>query len=229
MNGNNVICKRFQFQFVITQKKSKGSDGKAQTKKPKVELSKEELNSVIDFDGMCDSMKQSVAMLKEDYSKNLNLRLSQNSIESIQVKTSEGVFQLGELGQVMQKTSNSFVVDMISSPQHIKIAMEAIAKSSLKLNPQLDKTSILIQIPKLSREHRENLSKSAKKYFEDTLSKLRDIHNKNVKKISSAKNVSADLIFSLKETVKFQFDNYVKEAETMMKAKQNELLASDDK
>lgn len=124
------------------------------------------------------------------------------------MKTGEGMFQLGELGQVNQKTSNIFVVDMISSPQHMKAAMEAITKSSLKLNPQLDKTSILIQIPKLSREHRENLSKSAKKYFDNTIIKLRDLHNKNVKKISSAKNVSDDLIFSLKETVSYILFNF---------------------
>lgn len=133
--------------------------------------------------------------------KNFKIKNHIDSIESIQVKTGEGVFQLGELGQVMQKTSNLFVIDMISTPQHIKTVMEAITKSSLKLNPQLDKTSILIQIPKLSREHRENLSKAAKKYLDNTMAKLRDIHNKNVKKISSAKNVSDDLIFALKETV----------------------------
>lgn len=90
---------------------------------------------------------------------------------------------------------------MINSPQYMKKVEEAIAKSNLGLNPQIDKTTIFLNIPKVTREHRENLSKSAKRMFETSMTKLKELNKKFTRKVSDSKTASRDLVFQTNETV----------------------------
>ena len=89
---------------------------------------------------------------------------------------------------------------MINSPQYLKKVNEAISQASLGLNPQIDKTTIFLNIPKITREHRENLAKSAKLIYEKYMKKLQDLTKKFTRKVSESKK-SSDLIFQTNETV----------------------------
>ena len=91
---------------------------------------------------------------------------------------------------------------MINSPQYIQKVFDSITKSGLSVSPQIDKTSIFLNIPKITRDHRENLSKSAKKMFEIANGKLRDLNKKASRKVSDSKTASDDLIFQTNETVR---------------------------
>ncbi len=102
---------------------------------------------------------------------------------------------------MIAKQSNLYLVDMINSPQYMKKVEEAISKANLGVNPQIDKTTIFLNIPKITREHRENLSKSAKKFYENSLKKLQDLTKKSSRKVSESKTASEDLIFQTNETV----------------------------
>jgi hypothetical protein len=51
-------------------------DDKSSVKKPKVELNKAELNQIINFTELVSDMNQVVEHLKEEYAKNLSLRLN---------------------------------------------------------------------------------------------------------------------------------------------------------
>lgn len=177
-------------------------DDKSTAKKPKVQLNRQELNSIINFDEFLASMKKVIEDLKEEYAKNLSLRFNPSSIEEIQVKTPDGLFKISEIGQVISKTPSLFIIDMINSPQYISKVVDAISKSGINgINPQIDKTSIFLNVPKITREHRENLVKSAKKIFENSNGKLRDINKKYSRKVSDSKTASKDLIFQTNETV----------------------------
>lgn len=123
------------------------------------------------------------------------------TIEELLVKTSDGTYRLGELAQVAVKTNQLFVIDMINSPQYMKNVVETINKTSFNLNPQIDKTSIFLHIPKLTREHRENLTKTAKRLYDNAIVKLRDLDKKASRKVNDAKSMNADLIFYTNETV----------------------------
>ena len=92
---------------------------------------------------------------------------------------------------------------MINSPQYIQKVADAIHKASLGLNPQVEKTTISLIIPKLTGEHRENLAKSAGRISENYLAKLRDINKKATKKCDDckSKSVSKDLIYQTNEYV----------------------------
>jgi ribosome recycling factor len=94
-----------------------------------------------------------------------------------------------------------YLIDLISTPDYVKLVFDAVVRSKLNPNPQLDKTTIYLPIAKITREHRETLSKTAKLKSEQTIKKIREIESKALRKAKDAKNVSKDLIFNVSEHV----------------------------
>ena len=54
--------------------------GGAKTTKPKVDLRKEEIETVINYNELLKSMKDAIEHLKQDYNNNLNLRATPSNI-----------------------------------------------------------------------------------------------------------------------------------------------------
>jgi ribosome recycling factor len=122
-------------------------------------------------------------------------------VEQLPVKTADGVFKLGELALVQPKSSSLYVIDMISVPQYIPNIVEAVNKSNLSLNPQVDKTSVFLRVPAVTRDHRENLDKAAKQLYQNMLKKLREIYSVNIKKAENQLKISVDDVYAAKDTV----------------------------
>ncbi len=122
-------------------------------------------------------------------------------MEQLPVKTADGVFKLGELALVQPKSSSLYVIDMISVPQYIPNIVEAVNKSNLSLNPQVDKTSVFLRVPAVTRDHRENLDKAAKQLYQNMLKKLREIYSVNIKKAENQLKISVDDVYAAKDTV----------------------------
>lgn len=60
------------------------------------------------------------------------------------------------------KGQNTVIVNMSSNPQYVSHVRDCLAKSSMNLNPRIDGTTIYIETPKVTIEHREKMAKSAK-------------------------------------------------------------------
>lgn len=118
------------------------------------------------------------------------------------IKTPEGVLKLGELVQVESKSATSYVLDLIACPEHKKAIHDALLKSYLNLNPQIEQNTIHLSIPKVTREHRENVAKSAKLKCSQALEKIRKAETKAMKKAQNVKHVSDDLIFNVNQYVR---------------------------
>ena len=118
------------------------------------------------------------------------------------MRTSKGIVKLGEIAPVEIKSANMLTIDMIENPDMVKLVFETISKANLNCNPQLDKTSINLPLPKVTREHRENLTKAIKTKCENAMKKLRDIESKALRKAKENKKVSKDLSFSAGEHVR---------------------------
>ena len=61
--------------------------------------------------------------------------------------------------------------------------MKMLTSSTLNLNPQQEGTRIYVAIPKVTRETREILAKSARSKMNETKMELRDIQNKYIKDV----------------------------------------------
>ena len=128
------------------------------------------------------------------------------TIEQLNIKTDKGNVKLGELVQVEVKSSTSYVVDLITCPEHKKSIFDALVKSNLNLNPQINQHTIYLTIPKVTREHRENVAKSAKLKCSQAIEKMKKVAAKAERKAQDAKHVSSDVVFN---TVQFVSDTTI--------------------
>ena len=72
--------------------------------------------------------------------------------------------------------------------------MQTLTASTLNLNPQQEGTRIYVAIPKVTRETRETLAKSARNKMNETKTELRDIQNRYNKEVDSLQNTGNSAI-----------------------------------
>jgi ribosome recycling factor len=83
----------------------------------------------------------------------------------------------------------------------VKPVYDSLIKSNLNLNPQIDKTTVYLNIPKVTREHRENMAKSVKLKCEQALKRMREIENKALRTIKETKRANKDQQYNVSEHV----------------------------
>ena len=107
------------------------------------------------------------------------------------------------------------------------IAVEkAIHESGLGLNPQTDGELIRIPIPELNEERREELSKIAGKYAEQSRVAIRNVRRDGmdeIKKIEKDGTVGKDRAVDLSNEVQELTDDYIKKIDEMLSQKENEI------
>lgn len=167
--------------------------------------------------------------LRELYSKQIQLRTSSLAFEelSVTLPPNKKSHQLKELTQIIQKSPQMFMIDMTRHAQYIPNVLEAIQKSGLNVNPQQDGTTLYLPTPKVTREHREELAKNAKKLADQIIVKMREAYSKahrNIKK--QEKTLSRDLVADLDANLKLRLDGYITQVEKIRAEKQKELLDS---
>lgn len=231
-SDNSLHCPlaMVQYRFYAKGKKekkdkaNKKEKGGKKTSQPRVEVSQEELNRVINYDKYKQQMQMIVENLKREYIEQLSIRSSVGALDRIPVETADGKFPLIQIAQIVQKNPNLMIVNCTMAPQYVGDVKKAIMGSGMNLNPQQDGTSLFIPIPKVTREHRENLAKNAKMLCDKSKDKLRDMHNRFLKDLKKQKEESSDLIHNIQETLQQSYTDYTKEAEALMAMKQKDLL-----
>ncbi|XP_035228834.1 ribosome-recycling factor, mitochondrial-like [Stegodyphus dumicola] len=193
--------------------------------KPKTtHLTDEELADVIDVAEYRTRLQQVTEKLKEDFSEHLSLRSSASGIENLLVKIENEEFPLNELARISKKNPNLIAINMSDFPEGLKPAIQAITDSGSGMNPQQEGTMIYLSIPKLSREHRENLAKNAKALAVKAKEEVRSIQNQYVKEAKNKTDLSEDLIFNATHQIMAVAEKCTTELEKIMKLKQKELL-----
>uniref|UniRef100_A0AAG5D9P0 Ribosome-recycling factor, mitochondrial n=1 Tax=Anopheles atroparvus TaxID=41427 RepID=A0AAG5D9P0_ANOAO len=208
---------------------AKGKDKKKDKKgsPAKVQINEEQLNGLIDLDGLRAQMEKSLTTMKEEYVKNLSLRSTTGSIETLRISFDGKDYQLQELGQVVRKNPKTIVVNLISFPQTIPAVLQAIQRSGMNLNPQQDGTTLFIPVPKVTREHREGLARNAKALYIKCRDRIKDTQNQSIKKLkkqSGGGEVSEDDAFQAQTQITAIAEGFIREAEKIMELKQTELL-----
>lgn len=202
---------------------------KKKAKKPtKVVINENLLRDTINLDNLNAQMSRSVEQMKDDFVKQLSLRSTTGSIDSLKILVNGKDHELQELAQISRKNPKTIVVNMIAFPQTIPDVLNAIEKSGMNLNPQQDGTTLFIPIPKVTKEHRENLSKNAKSLFIKYRDAIRDIQQNAIKKAKKQTDISKDDIFAIQTQVKAIGDKFIAEAEKILTAKQTELTGAKD-
>lgn len=220
-----------QIQFSTSAIVFKGKNtGGGQPKSSKRVLSDSDLATAsTDWSVLKNQYDKLVIELRELYSKQIQLRTSSLAFEelSITLPPNNKAHQLKELTQIIQKSPQMFMIDLARHAQYIPNVIEAIQKSGLNVNPQQDGTTLYLPTPKVTREHREELAKNAKKLADQIVVKMREAYSKahrNLKK--QEKTLSRDLVMDLDANLKLRLDNYIAQVEKIRSEKQKELLNS---
>ena len=209
---------------------AKGKDKKKEKnpkKTGKVEIHDDQIGQVVNVEQLRAQMQKTLDIMQDEYVKNLSVRSTTGAIETMKVNYDGKEHELQELAQIVRKNPKTIVVNMISFPQTIPNVLQAIQKSGMNLNPQQEGTTIYIPVPKVTKEHRENLSKNAKSLFIKCRDHIKDIQNQNIKKVKKNSDISQDLNHQIQEQITAIAKNFVTEAEKLMETKQKELSLGD--
>lgn len=211
-----------------TRNYAKGKDkGKEKGKKPvKVEINEEQIGAVVNLEKLRTQMDKALTTMKDEFVKNLSLRSTTGAIETLKVNADGKEYELQEIGQVIRKNPKTIVINLLGFPQLIPQVIATLNKSGMNLNPQQDGTTVFIPVPKITKEHRENLAKNAKALFIKCRDSLKDVQNNHVKKLKGNKEISSDLNHQVQQQIVAIAEQHIAEADKLLQVKQAELLAS---
>ncbi|CAM9577523.1 ribosome-recycling factor, mitochondrial [Lampetra fluviatilis] len=200
--------------------KSGGGGGAA-----RVSMPPELVDNVIDLEGVRGEMDAALASLREDLLKGVSLRTAPGALDHIAVVTAEGRVPLKQIGHVTVRSPSLLVVNMAACPQATEAAVQAIRTSGMNLNPEVDGDIIRVPVPKVTREHRENLARVAKQLGTRCKDALRSVRNAAVTRARRARDsVSDDVIRLVEKQIQQMADETSDEVDRLVVAKTKELL-----
>jgi len=106
----------------------------------------------------------------------------------------------------------------------LKDIEKAITDSDLGLTPTNDGNRILIQIPELTKERREQLVKVVKKESENTKVGIRNIRRDDMDRLKKLDQISEDEKKKQQDEVQKITDNFIKKVDDLCAAKEKELI-----
>ena len=104
---------------------------------------------------------------------------------------------------------------------------KAILKSDLGLTPSSDGSVIRLTIPQLTKERRTELVKVVHKKAEESRVAVRNLRrdaNDSIKKLEKDKTISEDEAKKAQDDMQKLTDKYIKEIDTVMAAKEKEIM-----
>lgn len=186
-----------------------------------------ELGEVFNTEKLMAEFRGPVDRLRENFIKQVSLRSSIGALEELSIKYEGKEYQLQELVQISRKPK-LVVLNAVAHPQSTSAIIDALRKSRLNLNPQQEKTTIYIPIPKITKEHREKLAKTAKALFHQSRDKLGDIQTHYIKQIKKREDLSIPTCQRLQEYLDIIRHQHIDEAQQLLEAKEKELLRETD-
>ena len=152
-------------------------------------------------------------------------RASTNMVDGILVDAYGQKMPIDQVGSISVPEARMISIQVWD--KGLEIAVEkAIHESGLGLNPQADGELIRIPIPELNEERREELSKIAGKYAEQSRIAIRNVRRDGmdeIKKIEKDGTVGKDRAVDLSNEVQELTDNYIKKIDEMLSQKENEI------
>ncbi|XP_067254304.1 ribosome-recycling factor, mitochondrial [Chanodichthys erythropterus] len=204
---------------------TKKSKAKAKGQTAKVNIKAALVEDIISLEEVKEDMAAVLTTLKDDFSRNLSIRTSPGALDHIIVTTKDGKFPLNQLGQISMKSPQLLVVNMTGFPEATAAVTRALQDSSMGLNPEVEGTIIRVPVPKVTREHRENLVKLAKQFSNKAKDSLRRVRSNAITQVKKSKEgVSDDTIHLIEKQVQQMADGYAADIDKQLATKTKELL-----
>ncbi|WP_066893794.1 ribosome recycling factor [Clostridium nigeriense] len=174
-----------------------------------------------------DKMKKTISVLKSDLSTLRAGRANPTMLDRIKVDYYGSPCPLSQVANISAPEPRVLVI----SPWEKSLMKEiekAILVSDLGINPSNDGSVIRLVVPELTEETRKNLVKVVKKTGEEAKVALRSIRreaNDKVKALKKDGDITEDELKNAEEKVQKIIDTYVKEVDTLILAKEKEIMS----
>ena len=174
-----------------------------------------------------EKMNKSKAVLISDLQTMKAGRANPTMLDRIQVEYYGSMCPLSQVANVSAPEPRILMITPWEKSL-LKDIEKAILKSDLGINPSNDGTVIRLVIPELTEETRKNLVKNVKKAGEDTKVAIRAIRrdaNDKIKALKKDGDISEDEMKKAEDDVQKITDNFVKEIDTIIAAKEKEIMS----
>ncbi|ADU63189.1 MAG: ribosome recycling factor [Pseudodesulfovibrio sp.] len=171
-------------------------------------------------------MAGAISALEKDFSKLRTGRATTALVDTIVVDYYGTPTPINQLSSVSVPDAKSITIQPWDRGAFGAVE-KAIQTSDLGLNPVNDGKIIRISIPPLTEERRKELVKVAKKYTEECKIAIRNVRrdlNDSLKKLEKDKAISEDELKKGEADVQKLTDDFVKQSEGVLVAKEKEIL-----
>ena len=171
-------------------------------------------------------MIATIEHLKQEL-KNLRTgRANPGILDQVQVELYGASMRLKEVANITAPESRMLLITPFDSKSAGAIA-KGIEKANLNLQPILDGTIVRISIPPMDESVRKEMVKIGKKKVEEAKIGIREIRKKQnelVRKLKVDGDLAEDQMKKFEKSIQDYTDQYCKEADSVMTAKEKEIM-----
>lgn len=172
-------------------------------------------------------MGKSVDTLKHDLQRLRTGRASTALVEGLRVNYYGSEVPVGQVATIAVADARSLTITPYEK-QMVGVVEKAILASDLGITPTTAGTVIRINLPALTEERRKELAKHVSHEGEAAKVAIRNIRRdamQHVKDLLKQKQITEDEERRAEDEVQKLTDKYIKDVDTVVKAKEDELMA----
>ncbi len=172
-------------------------------------------------------MSKSIEALKHEFSKIRTGRAHPSLLDQISVSYYGTDSSISQVANVAVEDARTLTITPWEKNM-VSVIEKAIMKSDLGLNPATNGMVIRIPLPSLTEERRRSLVKVVKQEAENGRVAIRNIRrdaNSEIKDALKEKMISEDEARAAEEKIQKLTDQYIKDVEKLLEAKEADLLS----
>ena len=172
-------------------------------------------------------MDKTIEALKHEFATIRAGRANAQMLDKIRVDYYGTPTPINQIGAISVPEPRTLMINPWDKSA-MKEIEKAIRNSDLGFNPTNDGEVIRISVPALTEERRKELCKQAKKSAEDFKVRLRNERrdaNDKLKKLEKEGEITEDDLKKATNDVQKLTDKYIKEVDTLLAAKEQDLMA----
>ena len=177
------------------------------------------------FDDLKRRMEGALEMLHKEFAGLRTGRASSSLLEPVSVDAYGSIMHLNQVGNISVPEPR-LVTIQVWDKGLVKAVEKAIRESGLGLNPQADGGLIRVPIPELSEDRRNELSKVAGKYAEQSRVAVRNIRRDGMdtlKEQEKKKQISEDELHRQSDELQKLTDTYIKKVDEALAHKEKDI------
>ncbi len=172
-----------------------------------------------------EDSKKIINFFKNDIMSLRGGRPDPGLVEFLMVEVYNQKMPLRSLASIGVSLPNQIIIQTWDE-NAISSIKKAIENSDLNLNPQVDGKNIILNLPPLTQERREQLKKVLSKKKEETKIHLKNARHSALKMVEAMfdnKEISEDEKFKIKDEIQEELENFNKKIDSIFEKKEKEL------